>query len=192
MSAPPGGSTPGDAGYIRGGGGVDVNVGRLVWLLAALCAAVLIGLTIGTAVSTANQNSRADKFRAQGVPVDVTVTGCTGISSGIAQAVQYYQCRGTYTVNGQRYNEVIGGVRSQLSEGQTVHAVTAQGEPALVSTAGTAHRGSYATSIVLGALAALLIVGLVLWPRRRAPSATGSGPHLPASVEREADGSAVT
>jgi hypothetical protein len=170
MSATPAGSTPGDAGYIRGGGGADVNTGRLVRLLVASGAAVLIALTIGTVVSTANQNSRADKFRNQGVPVDVTVTGCTGISSGIAQAIQYYQCRGTYTVDGQHYNEVIGGVRSQLPEGQTLHAITAQEDPALVSTQGATHKGSYTTSIVLGVLAVLLVIGLLLWPRRRAPS----------------------
>jgi hypothetical protein len=173
MSATPAGSTPGDAGYIRGGGGVDINTGRLVRLLAALSAAVLIALTVGTAVSTASQNSRDDKFRTEGIPVDVTVTGCTGISSGIAQAVQYYQCRGTYTLDGQHYNEVIGGVRSQLPEGQTVHAVTAQGDPALVSTTGATQKGSYTTSIVLGVLAVLLIGGLLLRPRRRAPSDSG-------------------
>jgi hypothetical protein len=170
MSATPAESTPGEAGYIRGGGGVEINTGRVARLLVGLSAAVLIALTVGTAVSTAHQNSRADEFRARAVPVDVTVTGCSGISSGIAQAVQYYECRGTYTLNGQRYNEVIGGVRSQLPEGQTVQAVTAQGDPALVNAAGATQKGSYTTSIILGAAAGLLIVAMVLWPRRRAPS----------------------
>ena len=114
MSATPAGSTPGQAGYIRGGGGVDVNTGRLLRFLVVLCVLVLIALTVATAVSAANQNSRAAKLQSQGVPVDVTVTGCVGIDSGIAQAIQYYQCRGAYSVDGQRYNEVIGGVRSAL------------------------------------------------------------------------------
>ena len=170
MSAPPAGSTPGEAGYIRGGGGVDVNTGRVVRFLGVLCVLVLIALTVATSVSAANQNSRAAKLQNEGVPVDVTVTGCVGVSSGIAQAIQYYQCRGIYSVDGQRYNEVIGGIRSALPSGQTVHAVTASGDPALVSTVGAAKKGSYAIPIVLGALAVVLVAGLLLWPRRRTPS----------------------
>jgi hypothetical protein len=173
MSATPAGSTPGEAGYIRGGGGIDVNTGRVVRLLAVVSSLALIALAVGTAVSTVNQNSRADKFGTQGVPVEVTVTGCTGISSGIAQAVQYYECRGTYTVNGRQYNEVIGGIRSQLPEGQTVHAIAAKGDPALVSTAGAAKRGSYTTPIILGVLAVVVMIGLLLWPRRRTTGAAG-------------------
>jgi hypothetical protein len=171
MSAPPAGSTPGEAGYIRGGGGVEVNTGRLVRFLVVLCVLVLVALTVATAVSAANQNSRAGKLQNAGAPVDVTVTGCVGISSGIAQAIQYYQCRGTYSVGGQRYDEVIGGVRSALPAGQTVHAVTAKGDPALVSTVGAAKKSSYAIPIVLGVLAAVLVVGLLVWPRRRRRSA---------------------
>jgi hypothetical protein len=167
MSATPTRSTPGDSGYIRGGGGVDVNVGRVGRFLAVLCVLVLIALTVVTAVSASNQNSRAAKLRNRGVPVEVTVTGCVGISSGIAQAIQYYQCRGEYTVNGQRYNEVIGGVRSALPNGQTLHGVTAAGDPALVSTVGAAKRGSYAVPIVLGALALVLIIVVLLWSRRK-------------------------
>ena len=180
MSATPTGSTPGEAGYIRGGGGVEINTGRLARLLAALSAAVLIALTAGTAVSTAHQNSHAaDKFHARAVPVDVTVSGCSGISSGIAQAVQYYECRGTYTLKGQRYNEVIAGVRSQLPEGQTVHAVAAEGDPALVSTAGATQKGSYTTSIVLGAAAVLLIVASIPLAQAKSSLRIGLRPSSP-------------
>jgi hypothetical protein len=170
MSATPARSTPGEAGYIRGGGGVDVNTGRLVRFLVVLCVLVLVALTVATAVAAANQNARAAKLHSPGAPVEVTVTGCVGVSSGIAQAIQYYQCRGTYLVGGQRYNELIGGVRSALPVGQTVHAVTAKGDPALVSTAGAAKEGSYAIPIVLGASALVLIVGLLVWPGRRTRS----------------------
>jgi hypothetical protein len=170
MSATPAESTSGETGYIRGGGGVEIHAGRLVRYLGILCVLVLIALTVATATSTANQNSRAAELRNHGVPVDVTVSGCVGVSSGIAQAIQYYQCRGTYSVDGQRYNEVIGGVRSALPIGQTVHAVTAKGDPALVSTIGSAKRGSYAAPVVLGALAVVLIIGLMLWSRRRSTS----------------------
>jgi hypothetical protein len=167
MSAAPSASTSGESGYIRGGGGVQVNAGRLVRYLGILGVLVLIALSVATAVSTAHQNSRAGQLQKHGVPVDVKVTGCTGVSSGIAQAIQYYQCRGTYSVDGQHYNEVIGGVRSALPSGQAVPAVAARGNPALVTTVGAAKKGSYAVPIVLGALALVLIIGLLVWPRRR-------------------------
>lgn len=170
MTAPPAGSPPGETGYIRGGGGVDVNATWLGRFLVLLCALVLIILTVVTAVSAANQNSRAAKLQSSGTPVDVKVTGCVGVSSGIAQAIQYYQCRGTYSVGGQSYNEVIGGIRSAVPSGRTVQAVAAKGDPALVSTAGAAKKSSYAVPIVLGAVAVVLIVGLVVWPGRRARS----------------------
>jgi hypothetical protein len=171
MPATPAGSTPGEAGYIRGGGGVEVNTVRLVRFLVVLCVLVLMALTVVTAVSAANQNSRAAKLQSAGAPVDVTVTGCVGVSSGIAQAIQYYQCRGTYSVGGQRYNEVIGGVRSALPAGQRVRAITAKGDPALVSTVGAAKKSSYAIPIVLGAVGVVLIVGLLARSRRPGRSA---------------------
>ncbi len=165
MSATPAGPTPGDPGYIRGWWRGRRQHGSALRLLAALCVLVLIALTGATTVSAANQNSRAAKLRSEGTPVDVTVTGCVGISSGIAQAVQYYQCRGAYTVEGQRYNEVIGGVRLRpphrpdRSRGHR----KASADPALVTTVGAAKKGSYTVPIVLGALAGLLIVGLLLF-----------------------------
>ena len=112
---------------------------------------------------------RAAKLRNNGIPVEVTITGCTGISSGIAQAVQYYQCRGTYTLDGKQYNEVIGGIRASLPQGQTVPAITVRTDPALVTTATTVKDGSYVPTIVLGALGLLLLLGLVLRSRRRRP-----------------------
>jgi hypothetical protein len=170
MSDTPAEPTIGDTGYIRGGGGVQIGAGRLVRFLAGAAAVVLIALAIETAVSAANQNSRAAKLRNNGIPVEVTITVCTGISSGIAQAVQYYQCRGTYTLDGQQYNEVIGGIRASLPQGQTVPAITVRTDPALVTTATTVKDGSYIPTIVLGALGVMLLLGLLLRPRRRGPS----------------------
>jgi len=169
MSDTPAEPTIGDTGYIRGGGGVQVSAGRVVRFLAGAAAVVLIALAIATAVSAANQNSRAAKLRNNGIPVEVTITGCTGISSGIAQAVQYYQCRGTFTLDGQQYSEVIGGVRASLPPGQTVPAVTTRTDPALVTTVTTVKDGSYIPTIVLGALGVMLMLWLVLRARRRGP-----------------------
>jgi hypothetical protein len=169
MSDTPAEPTIGDTGYIRGGGGVQISTGRLVRFLAGVAAVVLIALAIETAVSAANQNSRAAKLRNNGIPVEVTITGCTGISSGIAQAVQYYQCRGTYTLDGRQYNEVIGGIRASLPQGQRVPAVTVRTDPALVAIATTVKDGSYIPTIVLGALGVMLLLGLLLRSRRPGP-----------------------
>jgi hypothetical protein len=106
------------------------------------------------------------------VPVTVTITGCTGYGSGIAQAVNYYQCTGTYTLDGGFYTEVIGGLRSQMPNGHQLAAVVVRGDPASVTTAGSvAKPGSrfapYITPIALGAVVVVLALGLAYSFKRR-------------------------
>src|SRR5207249_1448379 len=90
------------------------------------------------AISAGNENARASKLQQRGVPVAATVSGCSGISSGVGMAIEYWECRGTYTLGGQQYNEVIRGSRARLNPGQTVPAVAVPGEPTLLSTAAAA------------------------------------------------------
>jgi hypothetical protein len=172
MSAATPGRAPGDGDYIRGGTGVAIDL-RRVWqaVLAIMVAGLLVAVVV-TTISAASQNSRNAKLRGQGVPVVVRVTGCVGYGSGIAQSVNYYQCRGTFTLDGHLYAEVIGGLRTQVPVGQQLAAVTIRGEPATVTTArSVAKPGSsfapYITPIVLGVLALGFALGLALSLRRR-------------------------
>lgn len=161
-----------DAGYIRGGAGAAIDLRRVLQVILAISIAGLLAAVVVTTVSAASQNSRRDQLQHHGVPVTVTITGCTGYGSGIAQAVNYYQCTGSYTLDGRSYTEVIGGLRSRVPNGQELSAVALRGDPASVrTTASVAKAGSrfapYITPIGLGAVAVVLGVGLAYSFRRR-------------------------
>jgi hypothetical protein len=136
----------------------------LVGVLLALLT-IIIALTI----SAARENARADTVRHRGVPVQVSVTGCQGISSGIGMGIEYWECRGTYHLAGRSYNEVMGGSRAHLQDGQTVSATAVPGRPGLLSTAkvGTySDLAPYIAPIVLGALLLMSLVAVLWWSRR--------------------------
>ena len=168
----PVGTTPDDASYLRGVRVADVDTGRVVRVLVAVVLIGLIVLAGVLTVSATSQNSRLGKLRDQGVPVAMTVTGCLAISSGIGMSVEYWDCRGSYTLGGHPYNEVIGGSRTHLRDGEVVEAVAVPGHPALVSlaTSVSQRRSSFApyvTPIILAALGVTGALGLLLWSRRR-------------------------
>jgi hypothetical protein len=145
-------------------------VGRALFLVALVALAVL---TVVLVVSAVRDNSRVSAFRRHGVPVVATVTGCRGVGSGIGDGIQYWVCRGNYTLAGQTYNEVIDGSRSELAVGQQVQAVAVPGRPSLLSTASalaSAHTSSaaYVTPAVLGCVTLVMAVAFVLWSRRTA------------------------
>ena len=153
----PAGTTPDDASHLRGVRVADVDTGRVVRVLVAV---VLIGLIVlaGRPDGLGDQPELPPgKLRDQGVPVAMTVTGCLAISSGIGMSVEYWDCRGSYTLGGHRYNEVIGGSRAHLRDGEVVEAIAVPGHPALVSlsTSVSQRRSSftpYVTPIILAAL----------------------------------------
>jgi hypothetical protein len=175
----PVGTTPDDASYLRGVRVADVDTGRVVRVLVVV---VLIGLMVLAGVltvSATSQSSRLSKLRDHGVPVALTVTGCLAISSGIGMSVEYWDCRGSYTLGGHRYNEVIGGSRAHLGDGQVVEAIAVPGDPALVSlsTSVSQPRSSftpYVTPIILAALSVTGALGLMVWSRRRRSHHPGS------------------
>jgi hypothetical protein len=149
-----------------------VEPGQVMRVVAVVVIVALTASAAALAVSAGRDNARATRLQHHGVPVVATVSGCSGISSGIAMAIEYWECRGTYSLGGQQYNEVIRGSRAHLDPGQTVPAVAVPGEPALLSTAASAAQqhspwSSYVIAIVLGAVAVGLLVILVLWSRRR-------------------------
>jgi hypothetical protein len=141
-------------------------------VVVAIVLLVLASSAIALTISALNQNSRLSKLHHEGVPVEVTTTGCVGTSSGIGMSIEYWECRGNYTLNGHSYNEVIRGSRALLQKGQKVPAVAVPGEPALLSTvaAAAARRSTWApfiAPIILGVLAVIVLIGWVVLSKRR-------------------------
>jgi hypothetical protein len=171
MSATPPGSTPDETPYIRARAGGQVDVHKVGRVVLAFCVLVLAGVTVATAVGAAHQNSAQTKLQRRGVPVEVTVTSCFSFGDGIGQAVNYYGCHGTYTLDGHRYSAAIGGTRTYHPAGQKLSAFTVRGDPGLLSTAtAVAKKFSpwtpFITPIILGIATVALAVGMFLWPRR--------------------------
>lgn len=169
-TSPP--AAPSESGYIRGGGGREVDAGRVVRLILGICFLALLVATIFTAVTASHQNSRADRLRKDGRPVTVTVTSCTAFGSGVGETIQYYSCRGTYALDGRTFNEVIGGARTQHARGASLAAIAVPGDPSLVTVVGSTESAGgsaarFVPTIVLGALAIVVGLGLMVWMRAR-------------------------
>ena len=178
MPAP---APPDSGSYIRGGGGVDVDPRRILRPLAVLCLVALAGLSIGLALSAGNENGKEAALRKHGVPVQVTVTGCLAVSSGIGMGIEYWQCRGNYTLGGHQFNELIGGSRALLIAGRQEAAVAVPGQPALLSTFAAVAKGRsnftpYVTPIVLGVVTLLWGGGWALLLRRKRTRAAAAPP----------------
>lgn len=118
---------PGDVDRLRGVRVARVDPARVLGVVAVAAIVILAGSALALTVSAAHQNARLTKIQQHGTPVPVTVTGCVGISSGIAMAIEYWECRGSYSLNGGRYDEVIRGSRAHLRTGQTVTAIAVPG-----------------------------------------------------------------
>lgn len=184
MPSTPAGPTPGQSGYIRGGGGVEMDTHRIVRWAGLICVLALTGVVIVLTISAVGDNSRQTRLKEHGVPVEVTVTGCVGIGSGIGQATAGYTCRGFYSLDGNQYTAVIRGANDALPVGDVLQGVTVRGDPGLLSTASAAGEQHsswtpFVTPIVLGAITIVLAVGLFVWTSRyrrgRSDPAGGAG-----------------
>ncbi len=158
--------------HLRGVRVVEGDAARPVRVLVGLALVGLAVLTIILTISAATQNSRMDRLRQHGVPVTATVTGCLGVGSGVGMGIEYWQCRGSYTLDGQEYNAVIGGSRAHVPDGQAVTAIAVPGDPASLTAASVvAHshdsRTPYVTPVILGAVTIAGSVWAILWFRRR-------------------------
>ena len=168
-----------EGNYIRGAGAARVDPRRVGWILAVATLTVLAVATVFLSISTASSNSDASSLRRDGVPVQATVTRCTGITSGIGMGVEYYECRGDYTLGGETFNEVIHGSRSQLPVGQAVSALAIPGKPSslgLPGAAGSSGGRSYAVPVGLGMVTVAGAAGLLLWRRRSLPDRAPAAP----------------
>ncbi len=170
MQAAPPGREPVPSGYIRGGGGgVGVDGRRVGRVLALVALIAMAALSVGLAVGGAANDSRQHALRSRGVPVEVTVTRCLGISSGVGMGIEYWRCSGSYTLGGHTYEQVIGGSRKLLESGRIVTAVAVPGHPDLLALrrpAAPSGIGSYLPAVIAGSVTAVGAL-VVVWSRRR-------------------------
>jgi hypothetical protein len=141
------------------GAGVAVDGRRIGRVVVALCLVALAVLVTLLYVAGAQKNSQITRLRQQGVAVTVTVTRCLGLMGGSGSNLAGYSCRGTFTVDGRRYNEVIPG-NTFHAPGATLQAVTVPGDPALLSTPGTLEneRASWRVFILPTSLLVILVI----------------------------------
>jgi len=134
------------------------------------CAAVLVVAF----VTAANDNARIERMKTHGIPVTVTVTGCTGNVGGSGSNSAGYTCRGRYVVRGVTYRELIGSLSTFAASGTTVHAVADPSKPSTVIVFSAlektvASSGAYLRpGLLTGAWAALTVAYLRTVRRHRA------------------------
>jgi hypothetical protein len=137
---------------------------------------LLIGLTVLIVVlfvAGAQKNSQITRLRHHGVAVTITSSGCRGLLGGSGSNAAGYACRGSFTLDGRRYNENIPG-NTLRPPGTVVRGVSVPGDPALVTTARmlAAEQASWrvyiAPTVLLVVLVGLaLLVGAAARTRRR-------------------------
>lgn len=170
-------------GQLRGAG-VQVDGRRVAQVAIGIVLATLAILAIIFAVVGVHTNQQDDRLHHDGVPVSFTVTGCTGLLGGSGSNAAGYACRGTYVLQGHRYNEQLPGT-SFHRPGSTVAAIAVPGDPALVSPASivaTEHSsgGVFVLPAILAAVLVLLVaLLLVLRRRRQAAASAGRRPSTP-------------
>jgi hypothetical protein len=162
------------SGYIRGGGGVDVDGRLVVRILLGLFVATLSILVAVLTAEAVHDNAQHVRLHRHGIPVNVTVTGCVGLASGTGITVAGYTCRGSFTVNGRTYDDVIGGSADLHQPGDRLRGVTDPSNPRILATAESVasehpSRGAFVTPALL-LLLLVLIVAFAAWRfRRQAP-----------------------
>ncbi|BEP11833.1 hypothetical protein acdb102_01440 [Acidothermaceae bacterium B102] len=158
-----------DVAYLRGGG-VTTDGPRARRLALGFCCVALAALVAVLSVSAVREGRRADRLRDHGVPVRLTVTGCLGLASGTGATEYAYDCRGSFVLDGRRYDELLHGSTVQRRTGSVVAAVADPAHPSNVATAASV-AGRHASAsrwVPTGITVALLVIaGAVLgWPRR--------------------------
>ncbi len=169
----------GRIGNLRGAG-VEVDVGRLSRVATGIFVVALAVTAAAFLVVGIHQNSQIDALHHRGVPVVVTVSGCTGLLGGSGSNAAGYACTGSFTLGGRRYSESIPGSSTLYPTGATVPGVAVPGgDPPLMTTVAilaTEHtsRTVYVVPAVLLVVLALLVGFLVI--RRRRAQAAPPGP----------------
>ena len=146
-------------------------------MLVGIVVATLAVLVVVFTVVGIDKNHQIDQLHNQGVAVNVTITSCQGLLGGSGSNGAGYACRGTYVLDGHRYNEQLPGTALH-APGTVIRAIAVPGDPALVSPVSVVrHRA---------------LVGDRLHPPGRPARRAGRRPHCgAAAATREAGGAEV-
>ena len=147
-------------------------------MLVGIVVATLAVLVVVFTVVGVNKNHQIDQLHDQGVAVNVTVTSCQGLLGGSGSNGAGYACRGTYGLDGHRYNEQLPGTALH-APGTVIRAIAVPGDPALVSPVSVVHaEHSSATVFILPAVLLVLLVAviIVVLLRRRGKPADADAP----------------
>jgi hypothetical protein len=151
------------------GAGVGADTRRVGAVAVALVAGALLVLVVAFAVAGAEKNDHITRLRQQGVPVEATVTGCTGLLGGSGSNGAGYACHGTYRIDGRQYQVAIPG-NVKFPPGTRLPAVTVLSDPSLFTTVRVlASEHASVRVYLLPALflvLLLLVVAAVVWHRR--------------------------
>ncbi len=153
------------------GAGVDIDPRRAGRLVLGVCLVALGAIAVVLLVVGIHKNDQTTNLRRHGVPVVVTVKGCLGLLGGSGSNAAGYACKGTYTIDGHRYEQDIPGSTS-LRPGTVIRGVVVPSDPYLLSTPGmvASQQASwhvFIAPIILFILFALALVALVVRKRRR-------------------------
>lgn len=156
------------------GAGVDVDIRRVGQVVIGICLVGVAVLGVILLVAGFQKNAQITSLRQNGVPVEIKVTGCMGLLGGSGSNAAGYDCRGSFTLDGQSYTENLPG-NNLLIPGTTLRGISVPGDPALVSTpsAVAAEHPSwtvFAVPVILLVLVAA-ILGVLFVRRRRARGA---------------------
>lgn len=168
-------------GYIRGGTAIPTEPRHVLRILLMACLAALAILTVALTVQAARDNSRHDRLQSDGVAVQVRVTRCLGVASGTGITVASFTCYGNFVLDGQAYNDVIGGSTRLHSPGDVVAGVVDPRSPSTLATArsvaGPKPAARSFRSAAISAAALLLVTAIAWWCARR-PQLVRGGPII--------------
>jgi hypothetical protein len=165
------------------GASVDVDIRRVGRVVALVCVVILAVTGAVLLVAGIHTNQQITTLHRQGVPVSITVTGCTGLIGGTGAQSAGYACNGTYLVHGTRYHQAIPGMAFH-AVGSTFPGVAVPGDPKLLSTPDqvASQHASWRAYLVPGVLLVVAVAwGGALYGHRRSrrSDAQGTGAGAP-------------
>ena len=122
-----------DATAVLRGASVSVDVRKVGRAIAAACLASSVVLSAALFLAGVRKNDRIDRLRREGVSVTVTVSGCRGLMGGSGSNLVGYECRGSFSLAGHRYDVTVPGGDAHAT-GSRVQAVALPDDPTVLST----------------------------------------------------------